>query len=133
MRFKQNAPEAKALQTTCKRLLVLLIVAGCLPLTTQAFDLPHYIKHTRFFQDTTALRGKVSGAEEGSVLPQVSVQNLVTGKGTFTNIQGEFSIGVRRGDSIRFSYAGKAPQTVIYRGQKFMEVNLSKAAKRFRK
>jgi TonB-linked SusC/RagA family outer membrane protein len=129
MRFKQNAPEAKALQTICKRLLLCVIVAGCLPLTTQAFNIPHYIKHTRFFQDTTALRGKVSGVEEGGVLPQVSVQNLVSGKGTFTNTQGEFSIAVRRGDSIRFTYAGKAPQTVMYRGEKFMEVNLSEGGK----
>lgn len=129
MRFKQNAFEAKAVQTTCKRLLLVVLVAGCLPLITHASDIPDHINNTRFFQDTTLVRGKVSGTEEGGVLPQVSVQNLVSGRGTFTNTQGEFAIGARRGDSIRFSYTGKAPQTMIYRGEKFMEVYMSEGGK----
>src|ERR1043165_2897036 len=120
MRFKQNASEAKAVQSTCKRLLLLLFVAGCLPITTYAFNSPYHIKDTRFFQDTSLVRGKVSGSEEGSILPQVSVQNLVSGRGTFTNTSGEFAISAKRGDSIRFSYAGKTPQTIMYRGEKFM-------------
>jgi len=129
MRFKQNAFEAKAFQATCKRLFLVVLVAGCLPVTTHAFDLPHHINKTRFFQDTTVLRGKVSGIEEGSVLPQVSVQNLVSGRGSFTNSRGEFAIGARRGDSLRFSYAGKTPQSIIFRGEKYIEVHLSEGGK----
>ncbi|AEW00809.1 SusC/RagA family protein [Niastella koreensis] len=126
MRFKQNAFEAKAFQATCKRLFLVVLVAGCLPVTTHASDIPHHINYnTRFFQDTAVLRGRVSGTEEGSILPQVSVQNLVNGKGSFTNVQGEFAIKARRGDSIRFSYTGKTPQTIIYRGEKYLEVHLN--------
>ncbi len=129
MRFKQNASEAKAVQTTCKKLLLLVFVAGCLPITTHAFNIFNHIKDTPFFQDTTLVRGKVTGSEEGSVLPQVSVQNLVSGRGVFTNTSGEFAIGAKRGDSIRFSYTGKAPQTIIFRGEKFLDVHLSEGGK----
>ena len=129
MRFMKNAFEAKAAQTICKRLLLLVLVAGCLPETTHAYEIPDHIKKVKFFQDTTLVRGKVSGSEEGTVLPQVSVQNLVSGRGTFSNTQGEFSIGARRGDSIRFTYAGKAPQTIVYRGGKFLDVQLSEGGK----
>ena len=52
MRFKQNAFEAKAFQTTCKRLFMLALIVGCLPVTTHAFEIPHHINKTRFFQDT---------------------------------------------------------------------------------
>ncbi len=129
MRFNKNAFEVKAAQTAFKRLLLLMFVAGCLPVTAHAHDIPNHIKNFYFFQDTTVIKGKVSGSEEGSVLPQVSVQNLVSGRGTFTNTQGEFSIGARRGDSLRFTYAGKAPQTIQFRGQKFMDVQLSESGK----
>jgi TonB-linked SusC/RagA family outer membrane protein len=129
MRFMQNAFEAKAFQATCKRLLLLVLVAGCLPETTHAFEIPHPINNTPFFQDTAIVRGKVSGTEEGTVLPQVSVQNLVSGRGTFTNAQGEFAISAHRGDSLRFTYAGKGPQTLIYRGEKYLEVHLSESGK----
>ena len=129
MRFNKNAFEVKAAQTAFKRLLLLMFVAGCLPVTAHAHDIPKHIKNVRFFQDTTVIKGKVSGSEEGTVLPQVSVQNLVSGRGTFTNTQGEFSIGARRGDSLRFTYAGKAPQTIIFRGERFMDVQLSESGK----
>lgn len=129
MRFMQNAFEAKAFQATCKRLLLLVFVAGCLPVTTHAFDIPHHLNNSRFFQDSTVVRGKVSGTEEGTILPQVSVQNLVSGRGTFTNTQGEFAISVHRGDSLRFTYAGKGAQTLIYHGEKYLEVHLSEGGK----
>lgn len=129
MRFMQNAFEAKAFQATCKRLLLLAFVAGCLPVTTHAFDFPHHINNSRFFQDSSVVRGKVSGTEEGTILPQVSVQNLVSGRGTFTNTRGEFAIGARRGDSLRFTYAGKGAQTLIYHGEKYLEVHLSEGGK----
>ena len=129
MRFNQNAFEAKAFHATCKRLFMLVLVAGCLPVTTHAFDIPHHINKTRFFQDSSLFRGKITAAEEGSILPQVSVQNLVSGKGTFSNSQGEFVIVAHRGDSIRFSYAGKSPQTIIFRGEKFLEVHMTEGGK----
>jgi TonB-linked SusC/RagA family outer membrane protein len=94
-------------------------------LAAQAFDPRYDSKNNFFFQDTTIVRGKVTGAEEGIALPQVSVENLVTHRGTFTNSQGEFSIGAHRGDSLRFTYAGKAPRTVTFKGEKFIDMQLS--------
>ncbi len=72
----------------------------------------------------TRLRGKVTGLEEGQPLGQVSVENLVRHKGSFSNAAGEFSIDVQPGDSIRFSYVGKSVKTVVYRGQSFLTVEL---------
>lgn len=118
MRFRQNAGCAPELRTKYTTLLLLITIVSCSSLTVRAHT-------TWFFQDTAILRGKVTGAEEGMVLPTVSVQNLVTQRGATTNIQGEFAIGVRRGDSIRFSYTGKAPRTIIYRGEKYLDVVLS--------
>ncbi|MDH7462692.1 SusC/RagA family TonB-linked outer membrane protein [Chitinophagaceae bacterium 26-R-25] len=71
------------------------------------------------------LRGKVTGQEDGAILGQVSVENLDTKRGVFTNTQGEFAIDVRNGDSIRFSYVGKAARTIVFKGQSFLAVTLS--------
>ncbi|WP_133054797.1 SusC/RagA family TonB-linked outer membrane protein, partial [Niastella populi] len=70
------------------------------------------------------LKGKVTGKEEDAPLGQVSVENLGDHKGVFTNGKGEFMINAQPGDSIRFSYVGKAARTVIYKGQAFLSVEL---------
>jgi TonB-linked SusC/RagA family outer membrane protein len=127
MRFMKNASRVKGMVAKSKAPLLLVIINCCSLVAAHARDITTHTKHAYFFQDTTAVRGKVSGAEEGVVLPQVSVENLVTHKGTFTNIQGEFHIAARRGDSLRFTYAGKAPRTVIYRGERFLDIQLSES------
>jgi TonB-linked SusC/RagA family outer membrane protein len=71
------------------------------------------------------LRGKVTGLEDGAILGQVSVENLDTKRGVFTNAAGEFAIEVHNGDSIRFSYVGKAAKTIVYKGQAFVNVSMS--------
>lgn len=76
------------------------------------------------------LKGRVTGKEEDSPLLQVSVENLADHKGVFTNARGEFIITVQPGDSIRFSYVGKAPRVVLYRGQPFLSVQLSNEEER---
>lgn len=70
------------------------------------------------------LKGKVTGKEEDAPLGQVSVENLGDHKGVFTNGKGEFYINAQPGDSIRFSYVGKAPKVVLYKGQSFLSVEL---------
>ena len=70
------------------------------------------------------LKGKVTGKEEDAPLGQVSVENLGDHKGVFTNGKGEFLINAQPGDSIRFSYVGKASRVVIYKGQAFLTVEL---------
>jgi TonB-linked outer membrane protein, SusC/RagA family len=71
------------------------------------------------------LKGKVIGKEENAPLGQVSVENLSDHKGVFTDAKGEFVLMVQPGDSVRFSYVGKAPKVVLYRGQPFLNIRLS--------
>jgi TonB-linked outer membrane protein, SusC/RagA family len=123
MRFKQNACCAPEPRT--KSGIILLAIAFLSTWSLSASAHPSNTKTGYFFQDTTVLRGKVTGAEEGGALSPVSVQNLVTLRGTTTNLQGEFALGVRRGDSIRFTFAGKTPRTVIYQGEKFLDIQLT--------
>src|SRR5688572_1280638 len=68
------------------------------------------------------LKGKVTGKEEDTPLGNVSVENLGDHKGVFTNSRGEFTINAQPGDSIRFSYVGKAPRVILYKGQNFLPV-----------
>src|SRR5687767_11416872 len=76
------------------------------------------------------LKGKVTGKEEDAPLGQVSVENIDDHKGVFTNGKGEFLINAQPGDSIRFSYVGKAPRVVIFKGQSFLNVELNNEAEK---
>lgn len=75
-------------------------------------------------QERSKLRGRVNGKEEAAGLEQSSVENLSTGKVAFTNISGDYTIDARRGDSLRFSYTGKIPKTVVYQGQSSLNIDL---------
>ncbi|WP_205513743.1 SusC/RagA family TonB-linked outer membrane protein [Longitalea arenae] len=76
------------------------------------------------------LKGKVSGKEEDAPLGQVSVENLGDHKGVFTNGKGEFTLHAQPGDSIRFSYVGKAPRVVLFKGQSFLSIELTNEEER---
>lgn len=98
--------------------LLLLIIISSIPIFASAQN------------PAVRLTGRVTGKEENTPLGQVSVQNLVTGKGVFTAASGEYAIEVRRGDSLRFSYVGKATTTFIYRGQNTLNVELVNQAEK---
>ncbi|MBS1608338.1 MAG: SusC/RagA family TonB-linked outer membrane protein [Bacteroidetes bacterium] len=80
------------------------------------------------FQDTSGTRvsGRVTDLEEAVPLAGVSVQNIRTHRGTVTNAGGIYSIEASIGDSIRFSFTGKVPKTIVYTGQS-INVELSKS------
>ena len=80
------------------------------------------------FQDTAGIKvnGKVTDLEEGAPLAGVSVQNMRTRSGTVTNAAGNYSIEASIGDSIRFSFTGKLPKTVLYSGQASINIELTK-------
>lgn len=73
------------------------------------------------FQDSVPLTraiGKVTDAGDGTSLPGVTVENMVTRRGTLSNADGEFTLEARRGDSLRFSFVGKTSQVHVFRGQR---------------
>lgn len=77
--------------------------------------------------DTVTVRGKVTDADENTSLGGVSVENIRTRKGTTTNSEGEFAIGAETGDQLSFTFIGKAPKTIVFRGEKFLNISLAKA------
>lgn len=70
-------------------------------------------------------KGRVTGAEEKIALPNVSVVNISTRKGTVTTINGDFVLSARSGDSLRFSYIGKQSKVILFSGQSLLNVVLS--------
>ncbi|GAB2545768.1 TonB-dependent receptor [Rufibacter soli] len=74
-----------------------------------------------FAQDVT-LTGTVSDKAES--LPGVSVVVKGTTKGTATDVNGKFSLNVKPGDELVFSFIGYKTQTVPYTNQKQLSVNL---------
>lgn len=79
------------------------------------------------YQDSVILKGKVINLEENAPLPGVSIENLRTGRGSITDNDGAFTIGVRRGDDLRFTFIGKATQTIRYNGEPTLTVELTNA------
>lgn len=57
------------------------------------------------------VRGVVS--DESDVLPGVSIVVEGTGRGTITDIDGKYSIDVKKGSKLTFSYIGYRTQTVV--------------------
>ncbi|GAO42585.1 SusC/RagA family TonB-linked outer membrane protein [Flavihumibacter petaseus] len=66
--------------------------------------------------------GKVVSKEDGSPLLNVTVMIPSSGRGTATDAKGQFRLVAEPGDSIRFSYVGRSPVTVLYSGQPMMSI-----------
>ncbi|MFT3702247.1 MAG: TonB-dependent receptor plug domain-containing protein, partial [Agriterribacter sp.] len=77
--------------------------------------------------DTVVVKGKVTDADDNAALNGVSIENLRTHKGTLTSASGEFSIGAQVGDQLQFTFVSRAPKTIIFRGETFLAITLSKA------
>jgi TonB-linked SusC/RagA family outer membrane protein len=72
------------------------------------------------------LRGVVS--DESDVLPGVSIFVEGTDKGTITDLNGNYSIAVNRGDKLVFSYVGYQKQTITVGNQTMLNVRLKNDA-----
>ncbi|MEM1137375.1 MAG: SusC/RagA family TonB-linked outer membrane protein, partial [Bacteroidota bacterium] len=70
------------------------------------------------------INGKVTAVEDGSPLVGVSVIIKGTTKGITTNIDGEFTLNVNKGDELIFQMVGMQNETVIVGNQTFIEVAL---------
>src|SRR4051812_47951944 len=73
-------------------------------------------------QEKITVSGKVTNGE--TVLANVSVKVLRTGKGTTTNERGEFKIIATKGQTILFSYIGYEDQTILISDAKEINVSL---------
>lgn len=67
------------------------------------------------FAQAIQLRGRVINAETNEPLPFVNVVEIDAANGTSTDISGKFSLDTRRSPaSVRFSYAGFVPQSLVF-------------------
>lgn len=72
----------------------------------------------------TVLTGKVTDSSSGEALPGVSIVVKGTTNGTISNMDGNFSLNVNRGDVVQFSFVGYTLQEVVAQGQKNLAVAL---------
>lgn len=75
------------------------------------------------------LRGKVTDAANGEPLPGVSILIQGTMTGTTTNPDGEYSLNVKNGDVLVFSFIGFKPQYVTVTGQQTLNIRLEEEQK----
>jgi TonB-linked SusC/RagA family outer membrane protein len=79
---------------------------------------------TIFAQDKK-VTGKVTSAEDGSGLPGVTVQIKGTGKGTQSDVNGNYSLSVPSSATLVFSFVGLNPQSVAVGSQSVINVKLA--------
>jgi len=77
-----------------------------------------------YAQEVT-LTGLVTDAADGSSIPGVTVVIKGTTTGTVTDIDGKYSIKVKQGDFLVFSYVGYDTKEIGYTGQKTIDVSLA--------
>lgn len=73
----------------------------------------------------SVLTGKVTDSSSGESLPGVSIVVKGTTNGTITNIDGNFTLGVKKGDVIQFSFVGYKTQEIVADGQKNLRIALA--------
>lgn len=76
-----------------------------------------------YTQQGKTLKGTVSDLKNETV-PGVVIKVLGASKGTITNIEGKYEIVVSQGDSLRFSFVGYDPQTVVFNNQETINIVL---------
>ena len=81
-----------------------------------------------YAQEDYTLKGVVNTKGDNSPLPGVTVRVLKSKKGTETDFDGNYSLKVKKGDVLQFSYLGFASQTVIVASQKIINISLTEDA-----
>jgi TonB-linked SusC/RagA family outer membrane protein len=66
--------------------------------------------------------------EKGESMPGVTVTIVGEAKGTVTNIDGHYSLDVSQGKSLRFTFIGYDPKTVVVKSQKVIDINLDESS-----
>ncbi|MGB5463797.1 MAG: TonB-dependent receptor [Aureibaculum sp.] len=78
-----------------------------------------------FAQDSYTLTGTVVSQADQSPIPGVTILIQNTSTGTTTDFDGNYSIDVKNGDILQFSYIGFATQSVIITGQTTLNISLA--------
>ena len=73
----------------------------------------------------SVLTGKVTDSSSGETLPGVSIVVKGTTNGTITNVDGNFTLEVKKGDIIQFSFVGYKMQEIVADGQKNLTIALA--------
>ncbi|MHA8093487.1 SusC/RagA family TonB-linked outer membrane protein [Aquirufa lenticrescens] len=77
------------------------------------------------FAQDKKVSGKVTSAEDGSGLPGVTVQIKGTGKGTQSDVNGNYSLSVPSSATLVFSFVGLNPKTIAVGNQSVIDVKLA--------
>jgi len=80
------------------------------------------------FAQEIQVSGKVLDAKDGSSLPGATVQIKGTTTGALTDIDGKYSIKVKSGAILTFSFIGYNPQEVTITNQSSLDVSLQQAS-----
>lgn len=83
---------------------------------------------TAFAQEAYTLSGKVTSSSDKGSLPGVNVMVLGTKTGVQTDFDGLYTIKVKQGDVLQFSYIGFTTQEVKIANQKTLDIALSDGA-----
>ena len=83
---------------------------------------------TGSFAQTFSLKGTVTSAKDGQSLTGVTVVVKGTARGTITDVQGQYSINVRDGETVSFSFLGMESQSVaLSHRQKVLNITLAES------
>ncbi|MEI8048591.1 MAG: SusC/RagA family TonB-linked outer membrane protein [Bacteroidota bacterium] len=80
------------------------------------------------FAQEIQLTGKITDAKDGSTLPGATVLVKGTTTGTLTDIDGNYSLKVKTGATLVFSFIGYTPQEVVITTQKMLNIALASEA-----
>lgn len=80
------------------------------------------------FAQEIQVTGKVSDAKDGNSLPGATVQIVGTTTGTLTDLDGKYSIKVKSGSVLSFSFIGYNSQEVTITNQKTVNVSLQQSS-----
>lgn len=70
------------------------------------------------------IKGNVTDAITGEVLPGVSIMVKNTTRGTSTDFDGNFTIAVKKGEILKFSFIGFKTKEIVFKNQSFLKAVL---------
>src|SRR5690606_35534923 len=95
-------------------ILLFCVFCSCIPLVAQ--------------QNVITVKGQVIDTEMDSPIPGVNVLEKNTSNGIMTDFDGEFSITVKRGATVTFSYIGYQTQEVVINDDSPLSIGLALSA-----